>query len=392
MAGLKSEQEVRGLLSRKLARGYAEHVAGVREEWPCKIPLGRPTKQAILSGFDEVLLLTQTLRSWERDLGVVVEYEMREAGGMQRIPARITVPSIDVAARLATPRNGERWEHILNRTRLRTSQAQESFPNLDPVTIAKVVRAQDTSDDLEFELLLVAAAWFRTHDAAGLTSREVPLPGIDGKWLGNARRRSLICLLAGKEDLGLVRMPASLEFSYVDPVHLAGGGRRYDSWVAGDVAMPAYEPSIVIIVENKETYLKFPLLSGGVCVFGSGRAGMALAGILPWVVNASRVVYWGDLDADGFEILDAYRARGIVCQSILMDKATLLEFERYGTNLEKDHKTAIHRERKELAHLTNREREAYELITSEDYTGNRRIEQERIPLDEALRALAPRPN
>ena len=389
MAGLKSEQEMRGLLSRKLARGFAEHVAGVREEWPCTVALGRPTKQAILSGFEEVLLLTQTLRSWERELGVEVEYEMREAGGLQRIPARITVPSIDVAARLATPRNGERWERILSRTRLRTRKMQERFADLDPATVAKVVRAQDTSNDLEFELLLVAGAWFRTHDACGLTSREVPLPGIDGKWLGNARRRSLICLLAGKEDLGLVRMPASLEFSYVDPVHLADGGRRYDSWVAGDVATPAYEPSIVIFVENKETYLKFPLVDGGICVFGSGRAGMALAGRLTWITNAPRVVYWGDLDADGFEILDAYRARGIACQSILMDKATLLEFERYGTNLEKDHKTALRRERKELAHLTNSEREAYELITSEDYTGNRRIEQERIPLDYALRALAP---
>ena len=389
MAGLKSEQEMRGLLSRKLARGFAEHVAGVREEWPCTVALGRPTKQAILSGFEEVLLLTQTLRSWERELGVEVEYEMREAGGLQRIPARITVPSIDVAARLATPRNGERWERILSRTRLRTRKMQERFADLDPATVAKVVRAQDTSNDLEFELLLVAGAWFRTHDACGLTSREVPLPGIDGKWLGNARRRSLICLLAGKEDLGLVRMPASLEFSYVDPVHLADGGRRYDSWVAGDVATPAYEPSIVIFVENKETYLKFPLVDGGICIFGSGRAGMALAGRLPWITNAPRVVYWGDLDADGFEILDAYRARGIACQSILMDKATLLEFERYGTNLEKDHKTTIRRERNELAHLTNSEREAYELITSEDYTGNRRIEQERIPLDYALRALAP---
>ena len=388
MAGLKGERELRGLLSRKLARGFAEHVAGVREEWPCTIALGRPDKQAILNGFDEVLSLTQALRSWERELGVEVEYATREAGGPQRIPARIVVPSIDVAARLAAPRNGERWERILARTRLRTRRLQEDFAGLDPATVAKVVRAQDVCDDLEFELLLQASAWFRTHDATGLTSREVPLPGIDGKWLGNARRRSLICLLAGKEDLGLAHMPASMEFSYVDPAHLASGGRRYDSWVAGDVAVPAYEPSVVVIVENKETYLKFPQVEGGICVFGSGRAGMALAGRLPWVANAPRVVYWGDLDADGFEILDAYRARGIACQSILMDKPTLLEFERYGTNLEKDHKTVIRRERKELAHLASDEREAYDLITSEDYAGNRRIEQERIPLDEALRALA----
>lgn len=387
MAGLRDQKQIRDALARRLSRGLAEHVAGVREDWPYALPLGKPTRQQILQGFDAIAALTRTLRSWEREHGVVVTYATREAGGLQRVPARMEVPSVDVAAALATPREGESWTSTLARTRRRAAALEEAFGELDADAQARVLRAEDGCDELEFELLLSAGVWFRTHDAAGMTSREVPLPGIDGKWLGNARRAGLVCLLAGKEDLGLSRMPASLEFSYLDPAHLASGGRRYDSWVAGDVVSPAYVPSVVIIVENKETYRSFPPVEGGVCVFGSGRAGMALVGQLDWVVGAERVVYWGDLDADGFEILDAYRARGIACASILMDADALARFGRFGTNLEKDHRTQILRERRELARLTDDERAAYELVTSDSWVGNRRVEQERIPLAEAVRAL-----
>lgn len=388
MAGLKSEKDIRAILGRKLSRGFAEHLAGVREDWPCAISLGHPGKQEILNGFDKILALTRTLRTWEAQLDVQTEYVMREAGGPKRLPARIIVPSIDVAAELAAPHGIEPWTAAIERTRRRLGMLQRLFSNLDAQTLARVLRAEDASDDLEFELVLSAGAWFCTHDANGLTSREVPLPGIDGKWLHNARRQSILCTLAGKGSLGLVRMPSSLAFSYLDPDYLAQGHRRYDSWVAGDVQSIAYSPLLVIIVENKETYLQFPPVTGGICIFGSGKAAMALIGQLGWVTGAPQVIYWGDLDADGFEILDAYRARELSRKSILMDMAALERYGRYGTNLEKDHRTRIVREHKDLANLTREEREAYDLITSSDYQGHRRIEQERIPLADALEALA----
>ena len=386
MAGLRGERELRDMLSRKLSRGFAEHVAGARSDWPQILALGRPSRREILDGFGDIATLVRTLRSWEQDEGVVVTYQMREAGGLQRLPTHVTIPSIDVAARLASPRSGERWVHILARTRARALVLQERCEGLDAASIARVLRAEDGEDDLEFEMVVRAGEWFATHDACGLSSREVPLPGIDGKWLGNARRRSLVCLMAGKDDLGLVRMPARLDFAYLDPTHLEGGGRRYDSWVSSDIQRLAYAPRVVIIVENRETYLKFPQVDGGVCIFGSGKAGVALVGELDWISSAARLCYWGDLDADGFEILNAYRAAGVACESILMDMPTLQCFGRYGTNLEKDHKNVIHRERKDLVHLTPEEQEVYELLTSDAYTGNRRLEQERIPLVEALAA------
>lgn len=388
MAGLKKDKDLRDAIARRLSRGFAEHVAGFREDWPCRFSLGRPSKQEILSGFSQIAALVSTLRSWEQRQGVQVEYETREAGGPQRLPVRIVVPSIEAAATLATPRANERWSRVIERTQRRAAMLRERFCELDPGVHARVLRAYDGCDELEFELLLSAGSWFRAHDARGLTAREVPLPGIDGKWLGNARRQSMVCLLAGREELGLERMPASLEFAYLDPEHLARGGRRYDSWVDGDVQQTAYAPSVVIIVENKETYLKFPQVKGGICLFGSGKAGVALIGKLTWVDCAPHAVYWGDLDADGFEILDAYRARGLTCASMLMDTATLMRFERFGTDFEKNHKSLLTRARKELEHLSKEEAEAYDLLTSDTYAGHRRVEQERIPLSEAIRALA----
>ena len=359
----------------------------MRSDWPYVVSLGRPSKKEILEGFSDIDALVRVLAHWERDLGVGVAYATREAGGSQRLPVRLTVPTSDVAATLAAARDGERWTTVLARTRERHEALVTGFPLLSPEVRAKVLRQTDGWDDTRFELLLASGSWFGSHVATGLTPREVPLVGIDAKWLDTARVRSLVCLLAGREELGLIGRPRQLEFAYLDPTYLAGGGRRYDSYVEGDVSVLPYAPDLVVIVENKDTYLRFPAVERGVCVFGSGRAGMAVVTGLPWVLDAQRVVYWGDLDADGFEILDGYRAHGLACESILMDCQTLERYGRFGTSLERDHRTRIVRERKELPWLTDEERACYERITREGYEGHVRLEQERIPYADALQAL-----
>ncbi|MDO4537209.1 MAG: DUF2220 family protein [Coriobacteriales bacterium] len=372
MAGLKTERAIRDELSRRLARTYLTDLCYGEDSWPFTLSLGRPTKAQILEGFSTLDALVATLRNWEQ-LGLArVEYAMREAGGPKRLPSHLEIPSQQAAAKLASPRGGEPWRKILQRASARRSQLLDCIPGLEPDVHIDVLRKTDAQDDLEFELLLAAGSWFRTHDAHGLMPREVPLPGIDSKWLNAKQRQKLLCALASKDTLGLRERPPALEFAYLDSAHLAGGGRRYDSWV----------------VENKDTYLNLPQLSGGICIFGSGRAGQALVGELTWIREAKRILYWGDLDADGFEILNGYRAHGLSCESMLMDRRTLERFGRYGTSVEKDHKTPLVRERKELPHLNAEELSTYELLTDPAYQGHRRLEQEKIPLSEALAVLA----
>ena len=387
MAGLKTEADIRRALSRRLSQCFVAEAAGICTEWPFVLPLGHPSREALLGGLGELGVLTQTLRAWDQELGTTTTYTMRDAGGPKRVPTHLSGPTADVAARIAEPRRGEPWKRILDRTRRRAHTVRTQFPQLDDTVVARILKALDGCNDLECEQVLSAGAWFSAHDARGLTLRQVPIPGIDSKWLDNKRRRNLVCLLAGKEELGLAGWAPSVQLAYLDPDHLAHGGRHFDSWVCGDVITLAYVPERVIIVENKDTYRCFPQVERSICVFGSGFAGLSVVGELPWVRDADEVVYWGDLDADGFEILNAYRVAGIECRSILMDVPTLERFGRYGTNLEKDHKTRILRQRKELSLLSADERAAYELITDPAYTGNRRLEQERIPLAEARAAL-----
>jgi hypothetical protein len=66
----------------------------------------------------------------------------------------------------------------------------------------------------------------------------------------------------------------------------------------------------------------------GVRVEGGGFGGAAAAA-LPWLIDAPLLVYWGDIDAAGFEILDGSRTDGVPAASMLMDMTTFEQYERF---------------------------------------------------------------
>ena len=202
------------------------------------------------------------------------------------------------------------------------------------------------------------------------------------------RDQALICLLAGKDDLGLVARPRELSLSYLDPKHLKAGGRRYDVRVEGDDAwQPAYIPRVVLIVENKDSYLLFPEVEGGICVFGAGKAGPAICSQHDWIASAERLFYWGDMDADGLEILNSYRAAGIAVESILMDIESFGRYERFGTRMAAGKRSLEDHARTDTPWLNDGEQRLYDLFFDGSWRGALRVEQERIPLDAALAEL-----
>ena len=172
--------------------------------------------------------------------------------------------------------------------------------------------------EVDFNLLITAGKWFRDNDATGLTARQVPIEGLDSKWLNTARH--LVRLLSANDDLGLVQRPRTTNFTYLDTAHLRSGGRRYDSVTQGDASRPSYTPTTIIITENKDTALYFLDIEGGIAIQGGGAAGPATISKIPWVIECSNVLYWGDLDAEGYEIVDQYRRRGLNVRTILMDQ------------------------------------------------------------------------
>jgi hypothetical protein len=380
---MKQPSDIVGEIERRLTRTWAQTLTGESDEaaWPHRFSLSAASSRAIGADFSAVVRVIADWRAWARGFDVELVDRGRRIGVVAHsIPSHLVVPSIDEAARIC----GGEWQSRLERGRDRLAELRQRFPELaEP---SGLLRAVDGFDGVDFELLLLAGAWFSENSAAGLTPRQVPLEGFHAKWLNT--RQHLVATLAGKPDLGLSRNhPPRIHFSYLDPGHLARGGRKHDSATVGDSFAPAYVPQIVIISENKDTAVHFPELRGAISVEGVGRGGGTLASF-GWLVHAPVVIYWGDMDADGLEILDGFRAVGLPARSIFMDTQSFEHWETYGTNVDKNGVTLTAREPHPVPHLTDDERTLYLNLVHHSWSRVRRIEQERIPLAVARAVVA----
>lgn len=372
---MKSPTDITGVVQRRLERTWHLDATGGGGNWPYSIALGSLSAEQLSADFSATRQQVQSLREWAVDNGLVVtDTNRRVHGTTQPMPTHVTVADVDIAARLA----GAGWVGRLGRGRIRGEQLASRYPECG--TIPKVIRSVDTWSDVDFELLQTVADWFATNTAAGLTPRQVPVPGVHAKWLNTGR--PVVELLVGSPLQLAERHAPRIHFTYLSPAHLAAGGRRFDSATVGDTVSIAYRPQIVIISENKDTAVNFPPLKGAVAVEGDGFGG-STAAQFDWVKAAPVVIYWGDIDAEGFEILDGYRSNGIAALSILMNLETLRSYGAFGTYLDKNGGTIKKRKPRVLTRLTEQERAAYEAVCSGSEGLPLRLEQERIPLDEA---------
>lgn len=340
--------------------------------WPLRLPLGRPSSHTLTHDWPTVQTWAITWRDWATRHHLPLTWTTRSIDGIrQALPTHLTVPDLDTAATLL----GGDWPTRLTRARHRLATLRTHFPHAaTPATLTAV----DRLTDLDYRLLLDAADWFSHHDATGLTPRQVPLEGVHGKWL-NAHHR-LLETLTGKPTLGLVDRPARIHYTYLDPTHLAHGGRRHDSHTLGDTTGPAYQPTTVLITENKDTALFFPPLPDAIAIDGNGHTGPTLIAALDWVHAANHVYYWGDIDAAGYEIVHRYRAAGLPVTTLLMDPAAYDTYETYGAWTDAKGTPLPCPPRKTLTHLTTAEATVYTRLTDPTWQRVRRIEQERIPL------------
>jgi len=74
--------------------------------------------------------------------------------------------------------------------------------------------------------------------------------------------------------------------------------------------MLTLSPVGVVVIENKTTFLTFPaLLPGWLAIFGNGNS-ITVCGRLEWL-KGRRLLYWGDLDPAGLQILSRLRAHAL---------------------------------------------------------------------------------
>ncbi|GIE76298.1 hypothetical protein Aph02nite_22480 [Actinoplanes philippinensis] len=280
----------------------------------------------------------------------------------------------------------------ITRARALASNLRAAGAALTPALLkaAYALRDNDT------EVLVSAVNWLREHpDAGDWTLRQLPVPGMHTKWLDN--HGALLRDVAGRDVRDEVRPRLTvIHLTYVDPGYAATGRRRHDAWTTGDVHDIAYRPRVVLVVENRDCRLWFPPVSDTIVVEGGGKAAAALLADVPWLRAAEHVLYWGDIDADGYAILDHFRAAlarpapdGAPAKhvaSILMDATDLHRYSAHGVNHDKAGRP-LKPSSEPLPHLTEAETIGYHTIATAGPTPFRRIEQEAIPLTDAATRL-----
>ncbi len=382
---LKSAATIEVSFQRLYEGLWAKEAAGCSDaQWPKKVPLGTYSKKELEAHFADICTLGDELRGMAQSLGLGVEYATRVVGGTrQRLPTHFVIAGMESLVVAA----GEKRAYA--QACGRTQRLHQDFSQLDSEEIAQLLREMKRAvpDEVDFDLACRAGVWFRENDARGLTARQVPLVGFHAKWLDAQGRRSVVAKLAGLEELPLEDRPTQVRFTYLDPTYLFKGERRFDSWVEGDACALPYKPEVVVICENRDSALWFPDVERGVAVMGDGFAGVQNVTPIDWIQCAKHVVYWGDMDAAGLEILSGYRERGLACESMLMDIPAFETYEKFGTRVDRKGNEIKPKEPLLLPCLRESERELYLRLVDSEWRGVRRIEQERIPLADALLML-----
>ena len=157
----------------------------------------------------------------------------------------------------------------------------------------------------------------------------------------------------------------------------------------------------VIICENEVSCLALPRISNTIALFGSGYAALMLA-FVPFM-HTRDIIYWGDIDTHGFDILNRLRqsllevrleltlqrygsyhpdfsCKDLNVRSMFMDQITLLSYQ---DNWVTEDKTVV----RPMPALRRAELECYEDLISNKHGRNLRLEQEYIPFAQVLAKL-----
>src|SRR5690606_6989989 len=116
----------------------------------------------------------------------------------------------------------------------------------------------------------------------------------------------------------------------------------------------------VLVVENKTTLyttLTLPKMDDTVAIFGSGFSVFNLKNVR-WFYNL-KLLYWGDIDVQGFDILSQFRSYFPQTKSILMDKQTFDKF------FEDDNGTPTNISTR--LNLTDEEQQLYDILKTNNW-------------------------
>lgn len=342
--------------------------------------IGKITAKDILLKLTEhkaaIAELQKGAASWGYE--VAMSEKNFEKIGYQRIPVGIRIPSLDVYLRITRKRN-ELDTFIRNRNLI-----YQEIPQLDEWCRKNPLRliSHDTWEDT-----IKVCHYFISHPRPNLYIRELPID-IHTKYIEENKdllKALLDTLLpntairwdekAFEARYGLKSPEPLIRIRFLDPALAPAQNWTDISLPLSDFRRLQCPCRRMLIAENKMNFLTLPHLPESIAVWSGGGFNISFLKDIPWLSDI-KSYYWGDLDAQGLQILNQFRSYYPSATSLLMDWKTL---NRYRPLLKKGTPAQI----QVLPHLTPEEYELYLYLQDNNF----RLEQERIPHTDAVEAI-----
>lgn len=302
--------------------------------------------------------------------------------GRDRTPTHVCVHSVQAAFVLMP--QGSSCSTLFDRAAARVCALRDSGQEALSQVMLEEGKTLFEAEDAEFSRLVAVVLWLRDHCPADCYIRQIPVEGVDTKWLESNRGLTarFVAALTGQEFAAnelMRRWNLKVPSMLIRLRHAQTfvKGLEAEDFVALPASVIARQSVLrLCVVENLQTGLCIQVKDDIPIVCGMGMAVRALSEV-PAFRNAE-IFYAGDLDQHGLHILAQLRSVCGNVRSVLMDIETL---ERYAALAVSDSTAPLD---PPAEGLTEAELMLYERL----HARRLRLEQERIPMDEVNAAFA----
>ena len=377
---MKFPDDVKKILISKFQRHHKEWL---KTSMPAiEINLDIPTEKEALRQQKDVQTWIAAWRNW-KGYGTLtwVERNWRNLG-TQTVPEKLAINKTEDAVFWIG--KTDEWSCAIERY----ETLIKKWPVLTD-TLTKYYSFLANCNETDYVCLVEMLQWINANPNSNLYPRQIPVAGINSKWLELNKKivGELIAAIKGTDETDFYKAcslkqppPKLIRLRILDQqLRDKTGGLCDISFPLEEAANLIIRPSTVFIVENLQTGLAFGDLPDSVVIMGLGYSVDVLEK-LQWLKNA-RCFYWGDIDTHGFAILNRARKYLPALQSILMDEATLLNHRKLCVEEEKQHPCS------ELPLLTLNEQKVFNSLKNNLLGQNIRLEQERIGWETAWKVI-----